>query len=303
MRNIRKSLAVLITVACIFSFCLSSFAVTKHVEELGINFNLPDTWIICTRTDFNPEYAKILRGTDSEEEWQRFMKLYNFYIYATVPGNSGQYEIYVSSYDDFNESIDYSDMYEFELNATAKASFNANNEQKGEHTYKSYASVKGESTNFIQFDYQGTDDSGNVTYGRLYHTVINGKSIDFDLNSYDSNFFSSEYLTVFDNAVKTITYDKESKTSVAWYELNERTKTNLTYISLIVLAIALIVVIIIFIISKNKEKQLQMNAEKERLAALEAANEEDEDELTDDEDLTYEELIMMDALDPDDDDE
>lgn len=267
-----KCMCIALTVVLMLSFGSSSLAVAHNIEELHFTIDLPDTWTVCTRSDYNADFVKAWRNIESDEDWQSFMKAYEFYMYATVPANEGQYEIYVASYDDFNEEIDYDKCHDFELKGTAKASFKANNESNDVNTYTSYAVVKGENTKYIAFDYTGTDESGNKTYGRLYHTVMNGAAIDFDMSSYDSGFENNEFLKVFDDAVKGASYDSVPAPEGKWYELSPRTKTNLSYAALAVLAVALVVVIVAFIISKTKEKKrFNEAAEEARRAAEESA--------------------------------
>ena len=265
-----KCICFALAAVLILSFGSSSFAAAHNIEELHFTIDLPDTWTVCTRTEYNADFVKAWRGIETDEDWQSFMKAYEFYMYATVPANEGQYEIYVASYDDFNEEIDYIDCHDFELKGMAKASFKANNENNDVNTYSSYDVVNGENTKYIVFDYTGTDESGNKTYGRLYHTVMNGFAIDFDMSSYDKNFENNEFLKVFDDAVKGVSYESVPVAEGKWYELSPRTKTNLSYAALLVLAIALVVVIVVFIISKAKEKK-QFNAAAEE--AIRAAQE------------------------------
>lgn len=281
MRFIKKVIVVMMLVAFVMSIGTSSMAVQHNMDELGLTMDLPETWTVCTRTDYDDEYISMAWGKDADE-WLQFMKLYNFYLFATVPQNKGQYEVYVSSYNDYGEDIDYDEMYEFELKMTAKESFDANNADQGENKYTSYKVVKGKNTNFLVFDYQGLDDFNNVTYGRLYHTVINGNAIDFDLNAYDAGFATSEYVKVFDEAVLGVSFQKVENTEGSW--LTARNKANLRYLALAVLAVALIVVIIIFIISKaNEKKQFKQAAEEARKAAEEQSEDQSGEDTADDE--------------------
>ncbi|MBQ9950052.1 MAG: hypothetical protein IJO93_04970 [Clostridia bacterium] len=271
MKAIRMFIGIAIILATVMALCPASLAKSHNVEELKFSIDLPDTWTVATRTEFDEKFTKSYFDKD-KDAWQRFMKLYDYYLFAAAVGSGdAQYEICVSSYDDFEEKIDYSDLYDFELEMTAKASYKANVNSEGSTTvYSDYTVIKGAETNYIVFNYQDVDTEGNPMYGRLYHTVMNGFAIDFDLNAYEK--LSDDYVDVFDAAVASVQYDEIPVPDAPWYELSDRTKKDLIYIALLILAIALVVVIIIFIISKVKERKEFNRAAEEAVRAAAEAN-------------------------------
>ena len=279
MRFIKRFVSGVVLSILVLSVCPAAFAQTYRVEELNFSIELPDTWQAATRTEADEDF---IQGTyqKNQKEWESFMKLYDYYLFAAVKGKeSKQYEILVSSYDDFNEEIDYNESFTFELEMTAKASFKANENGDSTTVYSDYGVVEGDETKYIVFNYRDTDKDGNPVYGKLYHTVMNGHAIDFDLNAYEK--LSDDYVRVFDEAVLSVKYDKIEKEAGAWYELSGRVKMNLTYIALGVLAIALIAVIIIFILSKIKEKKQFERAAEEAQKASEM-QENSEQDITED---------------------
>ena len=256
--KIKRLLGLLFIVAFIIGFCPLSRAASYSVDEIGVTVDFPDTWKVVTLSDYDEDFVKQYYPTIKDENsWKSWMQRNNRYLFAAVPSDvEAQHEITVVA-EQSTEPIDYDQSYVFELKFTAKTSFE--NNPNPDMEYRSYDVVEGKNTKYLVFDYTGKDEEGRKYYGRFYHTVIGGMSIEFDLTSYKE--LTSEYLGVFENTVLSAGFSKTSKDTSA------RLKRNLVYIALAVLAVSFIAVIVIFIVSKINEKKKFDRAAQEALRA------------------------------------
>lgn len=260
MRTVKRCTVLL--VATIFTFlpCMGAFAapeaqektaewINYEVPELEISVMLPETWKVLTRTNFDMDYVGARFGLEDEKAWENYASSQNLYLYATVVNYDGQYEILITHDESngFEEEINYSNSYMWALESTAKASYKANKESGDSYRYKSYDVVEGNETNYLVFDYSGSDPKGNATYGKLYHTFEGGRAIDFDISAYEA--LSADFEAVFDGMVLNVKYTGEYDDSTAILKL------TLKIAALGALAVAFVTVIVIFIVSKSKEKK------------------------------------------------
>lgn len=265
----KKSIIALIATLLILTIAPSVFAKQYKVDELNLSFELPDTWQVATRSNYDPEFVKIYLNDaeDTDAAWKNYTQELNYYLVARPAGeNDAQYEIVVTVYEETNEQIDYDEMYSFELKSAGKASFEEYSDDE-KNTFKDYSVEKGKTTNYIVFNYEGKDSNGKKFYGKFYHTVMNGIAIDFDLTAYKT--ISTSYEKVFDNAVLNAEFQKAATEKGEWYEISPRMKQNLAYIALAVLAIAFVTVIVIYIVSKVNEKKKIKQAEEKAMMARE----------------------------------
>ena len=254
--NIKRTIGFLFAIVFVLGAFSPTYARSYEVDGLNFSFELPDTWQVATRALFDEKFISEQYNKEASE-WVSYMQRNDYYLFAAVPSDSeGQHEIIINAKQS-DEPIDYNESYMFELELTAKASFKSN--PNGSITYKSYDVVEGRQTKFLVFDYIGIDSSNKNYYGRFYHTVMNGLSIEYDMTSYVE--LDSTYLSMFEKAVLESDFASVATNS------NARLKRSLSYIALIVLAIAFVAAIVIFIVSKIKEKK---NFERAAQEAIEA---------------------------------
>lgn len=245
MRLIKFS-GLMLAVVFLFGVFVPVFAQDYTIDELGVSVSLPDTWQVTTRDSLSEDDAAL-----------KTMKRFNRYMTACVADDTElQHEITISA-EASDESLDYNLAYRFELELTAKKSFEEN--PNANITYHSYDVKEGTNTKFLVFEYEGKDEEGTVYYGKFYHTVMNSMAVQFDMTAYGP--LTEDYIGVFDNAVLGAEFSQSTTGN------NERLKKNLTYLALIVLAVALVAAIVMFIISKIKEKKAFDRAAKEAIIA------------------------------------